>query len=260
MEKRYRQERERQERKSRMIGITLAVGVHILVCGVCSFSGFKYLYPPPQEQSILIEFEELKQPPVRVKAGRQPRAEQIDKSKPIKLVQASEAQHKGSKLNEAKEATIGPDGDVEVPEPPREKEIDRRALFSSANNAAQKDTLAAQTANKVSDALKEGHASGNTKKGTTTGEPNARLKGRNTIGTLPTPAYTVQNSGIVVVNIWVNQYGEVTKAIAGGEGTTITDKTLWIAARKAALKAHFNQSGDAPALQQGTITYIFNLK
>lgn len=260
MTKRYRQERERQERKSTVIGIALAVGMHVVVCGVCSFSGFKYLYPPPQEQSILIEFEELKQPPVKVKAGRQPRAEQIDKSKPIKLVQASEAQHKGSKLNEAKEAAVDAHGDVEVPQPPREKEIDRRALFNSANNPAQKDTLAAQTANKVSDALKEGHASGNTKKGTATGEPNARLKGRNTVGTLPTPAYDVQKSGTVVVKIWVDQYGTVQKAIPGAEGTTITDQTLWNAARNAAKKAHFTMSSDAPALQEGTITYIFKLK
>lgn len=260
MEKRYRQERERQERKSTVIGIALAVGMHVLVCGVCSFSGFRYLYPPPQEQSILIEFEELKQPPVKVKTGRQPRAEQIDKSKPIKLVQASEAQHKGSKLNEAKEATVDSHGDVEVPQPPREKEIDRRALFSSANNPAQKDTLAAQTANKVSDALKEGHASGNTKKGSTSDAPNARLQGRNLVGTLPPPSYEKQLEGTVVVKIWVDQYGKVKKAVAGAEGTTITDQTLWNAARNAAMKAHFNVNGNAPALQEGTITYIFKLK
>jgi hypothetical protein len=52
----------------------------------------------------------------------------------------------------------------------------------------------------------------------------------------------------------------VTEAIPGAEGTTVTDKTLWNAARSAALKAHFNQSANAPALQTGTITYIFKLK
>ena len=57
-----------------------------------------------------------------------------------------------------------------------------------------------------------------------------------------------------------NQYGEVTEAIAGAEGTTVTDKTLWTAARNAALKAHFNPKADAPAVQSGTITYKFKLK
>jgi TonB family protein len=78
-------------------------------------------------------------------------------------------------------------------------------------------------------------------------------------GTLPRPSYAVQAAGTVVVDIWVDNYGNVQKAVAGAEGTTVTDKTLWQAARKAALGAHFNMSADAPALQKGTITYIFKL-
>ncbi len=62
------------------------------------------------------------------------------------------------------------------------------------------------------------------------------------------------------MKIWVDQYGTVTKAIAGADGTTVTDSRLWTAARNAAMGAHFNQSVDAPALQEGTITYIFSLK
>jgi len=58
----------------------------------------------------------------------------------------------------------------------------------------------------------------------------------------------------------VDQYGNVTEAIPGAEGTTVTDKNLWNAARNAALKAHFNPSADAPPVQMGTITYIFKLQ
>jgi hypothetical protein len=64
----------------------------------------------------------------------------------------------------------------------------------------------------------------------------------------------------VVVEIWVNKSGNVTKALAGAQGTTVSNPTLWAAARVAAMKTHFNQSVDAPELQQGTITYIFKLK
>ncbi len=257
----YKQKRATQETRSRIIGLALVASVHIALCVFGVFSGFTYIYPPPQEKSILIEFDEIPEPrPVKVKAGREPRAEQVDRTKHVNLVQQSEGQHVGKKQNVAMESTIGPDGDVEVPEPPREKEINKKALFASANNKTQKDTLAAQTGSKVSDALKEGHAQGNTNKGKTTGEPNARLKGRNVKGTLPSPAYAVQQSGTVVVAIWVNQYGEVEKAIPGAEGTTVTDKTLWNAARQAAMKAHFNTDANAPAMQEGTITYIFTLK
>ena len=89
---------------------------------------------------------------------------------------------------------------------------------------------------------------------------NAQVKGRSVLGSLPKPAYNSQNEGTVVVTVKVDQFGSVTEAIPGAEGTTVTDKKLWNAARAAALKAHFNQSANAPALQDGTITYIFKLK
>lgn len=87
----------------------------------------------------------------------------------------------------------------------------------------------------------------------------AYLEGRTVLGVLPRPTYAAQTSGVVVVSIWVDQYGTVQKAISGADGTTVTDKDLWNAARKAAMGAHFNMSADAPSLQQGTITYKFNL-
>lgn len=256
----YRQKRNKQEKRAMVIGIILASSVHVLLFVFGVFSGFKYIYPPPQEKSILIEFEQVKEPAVvKVKAGIQPRAEVVDEDKPINLVQQAEGQHIGSKTNEAMEATMGDQGDVEMPEPPR-KEINRRALFSAADNKVQKDTLAPQTGSKVSETLKEGHAQGNTPKGKTLGEPNAKLKGRKVIGTLPSPAYGVQASGTVVVTIWVDNYGTVQKAVPGASGTTVTDTNLWNAARKAAMEAHFDMSSDAPPMQEGTITYIFNLK
>lgn len=258
----YILERERQERKSRVTGIILTCSAHIagLVC--CFVMGFTYLDPPPPEKEmILIEFDEPKiEKPRQIWNGTRPQVATPDPSKPINLVQQSEAQHEGTKSNEAPEAQVDDFGDVDIKDPAPKKEIDRRALFRAADNKTQKDTLAAQTAREVSDALKAGHAQGNTRTGETSGEPNARLAGRSVNGTLPRPSYGVQASGKVVVEIWVDNYGNVQKAVAGVEGTTVSDKTLWQAARKAALGAHFNMSADAPALQNGTITYIFNLK
>ena len=257
----YREQRKQKEQRSLVWGIVFTVAVHGVVLGVCAFSGYKYIYPPPEEKSILIEFDEvMEQDPIRVKTGTQPRMENPDPRQHINLVKASEAQLEGTKANLAKEATVGPDGDVEVPEPPREKEINNRALFHAADNTTDKDTLAPQTAYKASENLSAGHASGNAKNGKTTGEPNAKLKGRQILGQLPSPTYGIQAEGIVVVAIWVNNYGEVTKAIAGAEGTTLTDKTLWAAARSAAMSTHFNMASDAPVLQEGTITYNFKLR
>lgn len=260
--KKYLEERARQTRLSRIFGTVLTAAV-LLCTGIFgSFTGMKYIYPPPEEKTILIEFEEeIEKTPVRrERTGREPRAVNADPTRRIEPVKQSEAQLEGHKQNLAKEATVGPDGDVEVNEPKREKEIDNRALFHAADNKTDKDTLAPQTAAKPSDKLSEGHADGNTRHGKTTGEPNARLKGRNTLGAIPRPSYAVQESGKVVVTIAVDQYGRVISAVPGAEGTTVTDKALWNAAREAAMKTTFNQDASAPGSQSGTITYIFNLK
>ena len=51
----------------------------------------------------------------------------------------------------------------------------------------------------------------------------------------------------MVVTIWVDNYGKVVKAQAGADGTTVTDKSLWAAARNAAMGTRFKQKMDAPA-------------
>ena len=258
----YIRERNRQERLSRTTGVSLTVLLHAALFACCFFSGFTYLDPPPPEkEQILIEFEEPEiEKPRQIWNATSPQAVKPDPTAPINLVQQSEAPNEGTKSNEAPEAQVDDFGDVDIKDPEPKKEIDRRALFRTADNKTQKDTLTAQTAREVSDALKAGHAQGNTRTGETSGEPNAKLTGRSVNGTLPRPTYAVQASGKVVVEIWVDNYGTVQKAVAGAEGTTVTDKTLWQAARKAALGAHFNMSADAPAMQKGTITYVFNLK
>lgn len=86
------------------------------------------------------------------------------------------------------------------------------------------------------------------------------LKGRNVVGTIARPEYTAKDSGTVVVAVWVDQYGKVTKAQPGAEGTTVNNSELWNSARKAALATHFNTDANAPSLQQGTITYVFKLR
>lgn len=91
------------------------------------------------------------------------------------------------------------------------------------------------------------------------GSANAHVKGRDVVGSLPRPSYNTQAEGIVVVQIKVDQYGSVIEAIPGAEGTTTNDKNLWSASRNAAMKAHFNMSANAPAVQTGTLTYIFRL-
>lgn len=255
--KQYLREREREAKVSTTTGIVLTVAVHLVVLLSCAFTGLKYIYPPPQEQTFLIDFEEETPDPVkRQRQGRQPQAEDVDKTKPVELIQRSESPVKSDRANKTAEAKPDNFGDVEVPAP--KEEINQNALFPGMSK--KDSSLAPHGSTDPSNEFKAGHPKGNTSTGKTDGVPNAHLKGRNVLGALPRPDYSVQDEGKVVVDIWVDNYGNVTKAIAGGQGTTVSNQALWAAARAAAMKAHFNQSADAPALQQGTITYIFKLK
>ncbi|MBR5735790.1 MAG: energy transducer TonB [Bacteroidales bacterium] len=249
--------------KSRPIGILSTIVFNGLLVLIGSIAGLPYLYPPPPELSTVIEFEpeEIEEEQkIEVGTGVQPRSENADPTQDVRLVQNSQGPVEGTRANEARESTVGTEGDVEVPEPERDHEIDTRALFPTADNS-DKDTLAAQVADRVTDALTAGHAQGNTRVGNPEGEPSARVQGRSVMGSLPRPVKdNIQKSGVVVVRIQVNREGTVTSAIAGETGTTVTDRTLWKNAEEAAKKAKFNVSRNAPESQQGTITYIFNLR
>lgn len=74
---------------------------------------------------------------------------------------------------------------------------------------------------------------------------------------LPKPSYDTQAQGKVVVKIYVNQKGEVTRAIAGVQGSTTTDQHLVKLAYDAAMRARFDLKNDAAEEQVGTITYVF---
>ena len=85
----------------------------------------------------------------------------------------------------------------------------------------------------------------------------ARVRLRNVIGALPKPKSLGTEKGKVVVQIEIDQYGNVISAVPGAEGTTLMDKGLWNEARSAAMKTHFNTSANSPTKQSGIITYTF---
>lgn len=248
-----------EDRKSTLCGVILTVALHAVLVAFAPLSKLTYLYPPPQEESMVIEFSEdpLPQDPLTDKA---PEAAEPDMQEEVKLVQKSESVYEAERENLTMQSKSDGFGDVPTPEPERKEEVlDPRASFPGM---AKKDTslTAAHTADKASDEFKAGQSAGNTARGNADGKPNAHVQGRNTVGNIPRPVYQVQESGIVVVDIWVDNYGNVKKAVPGGDGTTVMNKALLAAARNAAMETHFNMSKDAPAMQEGRITYYFNLK
>lgn len=73
------------------------------------------------------------------------------------------------------------------------------------------------------------------------------------------PENPTQKDGTVVVDIWVNRSGEVTKAKAGARGSTTTNPILEKKAEEAAYAAKFKSDNNAPFEQKGTMTFVFIL-
>ena len=255
-----RDDRRNNERKGTVTGVVLTAAVHLCALALVSFTGLKYIYPPPQEQSLLIDFSDDPAALVEEIYGNEPQAEEIDLDEAVSLVQQSSSPEAADRENLTPETAPDDFGDVDAPAPePEQPVLDPRAAFPGM---AKKDTTltAAHAAADSSALFKAGQPDGNTVSGRSDGKPNAHVQGRRTVGNIPRPVYNVQESGIVVVDIVVDNYGNVVRAVPGGDGTTVLDKTLYAAARKAAMETHFNVSADAPAMQEGTITYYFNLK
>ena len=226
----YLRSRQTEDKRARLTGLAATVLIHVVALVFCLTAGLKYLDPPPPETSFLIDFEEEileEETPVDAKVGRQPQAEETDPTQPVELVQKAESPHVNDRPN---------------------------------RTPAAKENGQPHGATEAREGFKAGEPDGNTKEGRTQGNANAHLSGRNVVGSLPRPSYNAQLEGTVVVRVKVDQYGNVTEAVPGVEGTTVTDTGLWNAARNAAMKAHFNTKADAPVVQTGTITYIFKLQ
>lgn len=150
----------------------------------------------------------------------------------------------------------------------RKEEAERQEKIANINNKA-KNVFGQGTSNNTSQG--KTFPSGN--QGSPNGSPNSdnysgsglgnkgvsySLNGRSSTS-IPKPQYNLQESGKVVVEITVDKTGKVVSARPGMPGSTTSNATLFEAAKKAALKAKFNSDSNAPAYQQGTITYHFQL-
>ena len=86
--------------------------------------------------------------------------------------------------------------------------------------------------------------------------PAFSLGGRGALK-LAEPKTSFREQGNVVVDIWVDRKGVVTKAEVSVRGTTVVDANLRNLAVKAALNSRFTEDSQATSLQKGTITYTF---
>ncbi len=90
------------------------------------------------------------------------------------------------------------------------------------------------------------------------GDGNYRLGGRKALNKEKNVP-ECNKTGTVVVQIMVNQQGEVVKATPGVKGSTETAPCLLEPAKRAAMATKFNSDPNAPTMQVGSIVYTFKL-
>ena len=142
----------------------------------------------------------------------------------------------------------------------KEPEINKNALFTGRRNRTNQGGTGS-----------EGNTSGAGNQGNPNGTPNSNnyngnggsgsnfsLKGRSAVS-LPKPDYNSNQQGKIVIDIWVNQQGQVTRVEGPAQGSTLTNSTMVEQAKKAARKARFNADTKALEEQKGSITYIFTI-
>ncbi len=139
----------------------------------------------------------------------------------------------------------------------KEPEINKNALFPGKRNQNGGGS--------------QGNSQGQGNQGKPDGNPNSNnynggggrggsfsLVGRSAVS-LPKPVYNTNQQGMVVIRIWVNQQGRVTRAEYEPKGSNTSNGELVANAKAAAMKAVFNADAKAQEEQRGTITYIFKL-
>ena len=156
----------------------------------------------------------------------------------------------GNVTNPAAEAKPQPEN--------KEPEINRNALFPGKRNQNTGGGSQGTTQGSGNQGQSNGNANSNNYTGRGGGNGNYSLAGRSAVS-LPKPEYNSNQQGKIVVRIWVDQQGRVTRVEAPYKESTITTGSLVEQAKTAARRARFNASTSAPEEQIGTITYIFKI-
>ena len=156
----------------------------------------------------------------------------------------------GNVTNPAAEAKPQPEN--------KEPEINKNALFPGKRNQNSGGGSQGTTQGSGNQGKADGTPNNNNYGGRGGNGGNYSLAGRTAVS-LPKPEYNSNQQGKIVVRIWVDQQGRVTRVEAPYKESTITTGTLVEQAKAAARRARFNASTNAPEEQIGTITYIFKI-
>lgn len=212
--------------------------------------------PPelPSEQDLLTQTEEET---VALKPKAEPKKETV---KPKEVVKPKEPVKKPEKTAAEKAAEAKRIAEEKAER--EQKAAEEAARKKVANAFGKGSQMGSSKGTADTGTGVEGSKEGNSSTGAKTGAAGYgtfNLGGRSLgSGSLPKPAYDVQEEGRVVVNITVNPSGAVIATSISPKSNTV-NSVLRKAAEDAAKKARFN-TVEGVNNQTGTITYNFNLR
>ena len=241
-------------------GLVISIGIHALLILIFLFFGLKYMVPPPPPEGITIDFGYSDEGMTETTEEPQPSTSQ----QPTTTQEIQQEEVLTQETQDAPEVTTHEETTQQT-EPTSEPQPDEQLT-----NAFENWTNNQNTNN--NSAQNEGETGNPGNQGSENGDPNANnytgggsgngvsfsLSGRSMLAP-PKIKNNTQEKGIVVVAIWVDNNGNVTKAVPGVRGSTTTSSILYKKAKEAALKTKFSAKPDAPAVQKGTMTFVFIL-
>ena len=207
--------------------------------------------PAPKQEVVT---QDVEQSAYIAEAKKKAEAEAKKKAEEEKIRKEAEAKKKAEE--EAKRKAEEEKRKAEEEQRKKADAIGKRTGNAFASNTA---TSTGTTGTGTSGTSSAGNPFGNSTTGATSGNAgygSYDLGGRGLRGSLPRPSYSVNESGVVRVNITVDEEGNVTNASIG-QGTTTSSEALRSAALAAAKKAKFDVKKGSIS-QSGTITYRFD--
>ena len=239
-----------KETQRKLIGIGVSIAVHGLAIALLLILGLRYPDPPPPELGVemdLGEFSDIGADIEHAAEGGEDVSlgETIPDEEVGEVTQDTEDVLLVSKKTENKQKKPKQEP-VAKPKENKEPEINQNALFRGGR-------VKKGSGGDAGEGKGDGKGSGGDGAGSGT---SFSLAGRGA-KSLGKPSSTSKETGSVVVEIRVNQDGDVVSAKAVLRGTTLLDTNIWRLCEQAARKSKFTANPDAPEVQKGKITYIF---
>lgn len=244
-----------KDNKRTIISILATILFHVAFVLLLMFMGFKYPDPPPAERGVEMDIGSL------LDAGNAMPGELggSDESNPIHDVsdvdentvnQNSEEAPISSKKVDNKQVNT-----KKVTDKPKvtEEKINPNALFQKGKVKASGSGEGTGSGDGKGDKDGGGGGTGSDMSGSGTSFSLAG-RGKKSIGL---PSSKTNEVGSIIVTIFVDQDGNVVRAVAGARGTTIDNKSMWRHCEYAARQSKFSSNPNAPEEQRGTITYKF---